>query len=243
MAQQKVNVQESTAALHRESNEAKIASQTRLRDQAQAEVDLVKRRLALIEIHAPLNGIVTYLLNTSQGWQNAQNFKVGDHAAAGVAIAELPDLNSLEMESNVDEQDRGRIAPGDDVSIYVDALPEKIIPAKLASISPLTEESFDEWPPLRTFRAHSTMTSIDPHLRPGMNGAAGIVEKRIPNAISVPSRALFTVEGKSAVYIKGNGDFAPVPVTILARNPDEVAISGISKGSVVALLRPSEVPQ
>jgi multidrug efflux pump subunit AcrA (membrane-fusion protein) len=243
MAQQKVNVQESAAALHRESNDAKIASQTRLRDQAQAEVDLVKRRLALIEIHAPLNGIVTYLLNTSQGWENAQNFKAGDHAAAGVAIAELPDLNSLEMESSVDEQDRGRIAAGDDVSIYVDALPEKIIPAKLTSISPLTEESFDEWPRLRTFRAHSAMSSIDPRLRPGMNGSAGIVEKNIPNAISVPNRALFTVDGKSTVYIKGDADFAPVPVTILARNPDEVAISGIAKGSVVALLRPSEVPQ
>ena len=243
MAQQKVNVQESATALHKESNEAKIASQKRLRDQAQAEVDLVKQRLALVEVHTPIAGIVTYLRNTAQGWMNAQNYKVGDHAPAGVAIAEIPDLSTLEMESKVDEQDRGRIAVGDDVNIYVDALPEKTMKAKLTSISPLTEESFDEWPPLRTFRAHAAMSVVDPHLRPGMNGIAGIVEKKLPDAISIPSRALFTVDGKSTVYVKGERAFGPVPVTILARNPDEVAITGISKGTVVALLRPAEFAQ
>jgi multidrug efflux pump subunit AcrA (membrane-fusion protein) len=240
MAQEKVNVQEAAATMHREANDAKIASQKRLRDQAQSEVTLVKERLALIDVHTPIGGLVTYLRNTSQGWMNSQNYKVGDHAAAGVSIAEIPDLASLEMESKVDEQDRGRIAVGDEVNIYVDALPEKTIKAKLTAISPLTEESFDEWPPLRTFRAHSSMTEVDSHLRPGMNGSAGIVEKRFPNAISIPSRALFTVDGKSTVYVKGARTFNPVPVTIEARNPDEVAIQGIAKGTVVALLRPAE---
>jgi multidrug efflux pump subunit AcrA (membrane-fusion protein) len=243
MAQEKVSVQEAATAMHRESNDAKIASQKRLRDQAQAEVNLVKQRLALIDVRTPISGMVNYLRNTSQGWMNAQNYKVGDHAAAGVSIAEIPDLSSLEMESKVDEQDRGRIAVGDDVNVYVDALPEKTIQAKLTAISPLTEESFDEWPPLRTFRAHAAMTKVDPQLRPGMNGSAGIVEKRFPNAISIPSRALFTVDGKSTVYVKGERAFAPVAVTIQARNPDEVAVTGIAKGTIVALLRPPEFAQ
>jgi len=240
MAQEKVNVQEAATAMHRESNDAKIASQQRLRDQARAEVDLVKHRLATIDVHAPIAGIVSYLRNTSQGWMNAQNYKVGDHAAAGVSIAEIPDLSSLEMESKVDEQDRGRIAVGDDVNVYIDALPEKTIRAKLTSISPLTEQSFDEWPPMRTFRAHASMSMVDAQLRPGMNGSSAIVEKHVPNAVSIPSRALFTVDGKSTVYVKGQRAFAAVPVTIQARNPDEVAVAGIAKGTVVALTPPAE---
>ena len=46
---------------------------------------------------------------------NAQPFKVGDHAVPGGVLAEIPDLSTLEMESKVDEVDRGRIAVGDTV--------------------------------------------------------------------------------------------------------------------------------
>jgi HlyD family secretion protein len=178
--------------------------------------------------------------NTTQGWMNAQNYKVGDHASPGVTIAEIPDLNTLEMESKVNEEDRGRIAVGDEVNVYVDALPEKTIKAKLTSISPLTEQSFEEWPPLRTFRAFCSLSQPDSRLRPGMNASAGIVERKLNNMVSVPSRALFTVDGKPAVYVKGERAFKPVSVVIEARNTDEAAITGIRNGTVVALLQPPE---
>lgn len=240
VAKEKVKVQISTADLHKESNDAKIASQKRLRDQAQAEVDLVKRRLGLLEVKTPIAGYISYASNMTQGWMNAQNYKVGDHAYPGATIGEIPDLKTLEVESKVDEEDRGRISQGDEVNIHVDAFPEKAMKAKLVSISPLTEQSFEEWPPTRTFRAYSALTNPDPRLRTGMNAAAGIVERKLENVISLPSRALFTVAGKPTVYVKGPKQFSPVAVEVLARNPDEVAVSGIGNGTVVALLQPAE---
>src|SRR6266850_792885 len=54
MAEQKVRVQESTVKLHEASATSKTASLTRVRDQAQAEVDLANRRLAQMEVPAPL---------------------------------------------------------------------------------------------------------------------------------------------------------------------------------------------
>jgi multidrug efflux pump subunit AcrA (membrane-fusion protein) len=240
MAEEKVAVQITTAALHKESNDAKIASQKRLRDQAQAELDLVKRRLAQIQVTTPIAGMATYLPNTTQGWMNAQNYKVGDHAYPGASIAEIPDLNTLEMESKIEEEDRGRIAVGDAVAVHVDALPEKTMNAKLTSISLLTEQSFEEWPPLRTFRAYAAITRPDAAMRPGMNAGADIVERKIPNAISIPSRALFTVSGKPAVYVKRDRTFAAQPVTIEGRNPDEVAVTGLPNKTVIALLQPPE---
>jgi HlyD family secretion protein len=107
LAEEKVRLQQATAEFHKSSDEAKIASLRRLRDEAKAEVDRTERRLTLMEIKSPLNGVINYLPNTSQGWMNAQPFKVGDHASAGLAIAEIPDLATLEMESKVDEVDRG----------------------------------------------------------------------------------------------------------------------------------------
>jgi multidrug efflux pump subunit AcrA (membrane-fusion protein) len=240
LAQEKVAVQISTAELHKESNDAKIASQKRLRDKAKAELDLDKLWLAQLQVRTPIAGMATYMSNTTQGWMNAQNYKVGDHVYPGAAIAEIPDMNTLEMESKVDEEDRGRIAVGDEVAVHVDALPEKTMNAKLTSISLMTEQSFEEWPPLRTFRAYAAIAHPDAALRPGMNAGADIVERKIADAISIPSRALFTVGGKPTVYVKRDRAFVAEPVVIQARNPDEVAVAGIPNNAVVALLQPLE---
>jgi multidrug efflux pump subunit AcrA (membrane-fusion protein) len=98
LAEQKLRVQDATMKLHEASDQAKIASLTRLREQAQGEVDLTKHRLAQMEIAAPSDGVIIYLANFSQGWMNAKPFKVGDHAWPGGVLAEIPDLSTLEME-------------------------------------------------------------------------------------------------------------------------------------------------
>jgi HlyD family secretion protein len=240
LAQEKVKLQQATTEFHRSSNEAKIASSRRLRDEAKAEVDRTERRLTLMEIKSPLNGIINYLPNTSQGWMNAQPFKVGDHASAGLAIAEIPDMATLEMESKVDEVDRGRITVGDPVMVHVDAFPEKVLTAKLDSISPLTEQSFTEWPPTRSFKAYARIQTPDPRMRPGMNAGADIVETRIPDAVSIPAKALFTLHGKPIVYLKLSGGYTPAHVRVRARNTDEVAVDGITAGAFVALAEPEQ---
>ncbi|MDQ2710929.1 MAG: efflux RND transporter periplasmic adaptor subunit [Acidobacteriota bacterium] len=235
---EKVKVQEATAALHAKSDEAKIASLTRLRDAASAEVDLIQQRLKLMELKSPLNGVVNYASNYAQGWMNAQPFKVGDHAVGGTTLAEVPDLATLQMESKVDEVDRGRLLQGDAVLVHVDAFPEKVVTAKLMSISPLTEQSFSEWPPTRSFRAFALLEHPDGRMRPGMNAGADIIEAKLPNAVSIPAKALFTLNGKPAVYVKVQEQYLPHEVRVRARNPDEVAVYDLSAGTPVALAEP-----
>jgi multidrug resistance efflux pump len=238
LAEEKLKVQQAAITLHKKSAEAKAASLERLRDEARIMVELTKRQLALMEMKSPLDGVINYLLNYSQGWNNAQAFKVGDHAVAGGALAEIPDLTTLEMESKVDETDRGRINVGDSVLVHVDALPELTLTAKLVSITPLTEQSFNEWPPTRSFRAFAQIEKPDPRMRPGMNAGADVVESKIPNATSIPAKALFTLGGKPAVYVKSQTRWVPTPVRIKGRNPDEVAVEGIDAGALVALAEP-----
>lgn len=243
LAEEKVRVQESANGLHAKADEAKIASQKRLRDEAQLELNLIQHRLALMELKSPLNGVISYLPNTTQGWMNAQPFKVGDHVYPGGVIAEVPDLSTLQMESKVDEVDRGRIAANDSVLVHVDAFPEKALTAKLTSISPLTEQSFNEWPPTRSFKAYAAIDKPDKRMRPGMNAAADIIEAKLPHAISIPAKALFTLHGKPAVYVKNQGRYVPVEVRIRARNADEIAVDGIAPGTVVTLAEPAQEGQ
>jgi len=239
LAEKDLDVKEAAMNLHAASDAAKTASLARLRDHAQADVDLTNKRLSRMEVAAPLNGLIIYLPNYSQGWMNAKPFKVGDQVWPGASVAEIPDLSTLEMEGKIEEIDRGQIKIGNDSRVRIDSLPELTLPAKLSALSPLTEQTF-EWPPTSSFRGYSQIVKPDPRLRPGMNGSMDIEIDRIPSAISVPAKALFTRNAKPVVFVAGKSGYHPVEVQILARNPDEIAIKGIEPGVMVALTDPEK---
>ena len=239
VAEQKLKVQEANMAVHTATNTSRMASLTRQRDQAKADVEVTQRRMAQMEIQAPLSGVVVFVSNYNQGPLNAKPFKVGDNVYSGMNLAEIPDMSSLAMDAKVEEIDRGRIGVGKDVRVRVDALPELQVPTKITQISPLAELSTD-YPPTRSFRAYAALQSPDSRLRPGMNGGMDIVIDRIPKAISVPAKAVFTRDGKPVVFVAERGNYRAVVVQLLARNPDEVAVSGIPGGVTVALTDPDK---
>jgi HlyD family secretion protein len=235
VAEEKLKVEQATVNLHAASDKSKIASLTRQRDQASDDVSLTKSRIAQMEIKSPLTGFLQFSVNYSQGYLDAKPFKVGDNVWSGMELGEIPDLATLEMEGKIEEVDRGRIALNQDVRVRVDALPELALPAKVNSFSPLAEQSW-EFPVTRSFRAYASIAHPDPRLRPGMNGGMDVVVDRIPGAISIPTKALFTRAGKPVVYLASGGHYSAAEVKVLARNPDEVAVSGIPPGSMVTLV-------
>jgi len=239
VAEQKLKVQEAAMASHAASNASRMASLTRQRDQAKADVELTKTRMAQMEVDAPLGGVVVFVSNYNQGPLNAKPFKVGDNVYSGMNLAEIPDMSSLAMDAKVEEIDRGRIGVGKDVRVRVDALPELEIPARITQISPLAELSTD-YPPTRSFRAYAALPNPDSRLRPGMNGGMDIVIDRLPKAISIPAKAVFTRDGKPVVFLAERGTYRQAAVQLLARNPDEVAVSGIPVRAVVALSDPEK---
>jgi multidrug efflux pump subunit AcrA (membrane-fusion protein) len=239
VAEEKLKVQEANIALHAASDKAKIASLTRQLTQAQADVDLTKNRIEQMEIRAPLTGFVVFVSNYNQGPLNAKPFKVGDNVFSGMNLAEMPDMASLVMDAKAEEIDRGRMSVGNDVRVHIDALPELSIEAKISAISPLAELGV-EYPPTRSFRAYAALSKVDARLRPGMNGGMDIVINRLPDALSIPAKAVFTRAGKPVVYLADRGRYLPTEVQVLARNPDEVAISGVTPDSMVALVDPEK---
>ncbi len=242
VAEQKLKVQEATVELHAASDKSRVASLTRLRDQARSDVEVTKARLTEMEIKAPNSGIVVLYMNYSQGGTNARQFKVGDNVFGGMGLAEIPDLSTLLMDSKVEEIDRGRIAVGNAVRIRVDALPELTVSGEITQISPLAELAY-EFPPTRSFRAYARLPQPDERLRPGMNGGMDIIINRIPDAISIPTKALFTRNGKPIVYLASAGHYRAVEVEVTARNPDEVAVKGIPADASVALADPEKKDQ
>jgi RND family efflux transporter MFP subunit len=239
MAQEKLRVKEAASVFNLTSAKSKVAAAESQRKKAEAEVNLIRERVSRTELRAPGSGVITYLMNYSQGWMNAKPFKVGDNVWPGSAVAEIPNLESLRLKGKAEEIDRGRLSPGQDVRVILDPFPEKTYTGKLDRISPLTEQSW-EWPPTRSFRAFAGLGEVDTRLRPQMNGRMDVVVERIPNAISVPSKAVFARDGKPVVLVPGKQGVRAVNVEVLARNPDEVAVRGIEAGTQVALVDESK---
>lgn len=236
VAEQKLKVQEATIALHQASDKSRIASLTRQREQTLADVELTRSRIAQMELKAPISGLLTLNTNYSGGYgTDYKAYKVGDNVSSGMALGQIPDLKTLEMDVSLEEVDRGRIRLEQDALVRVDALPEISIPAKVSELSALAEMRM-EYPYTRSFRAYAAILRPDARLRPEMNGGMDIVVNRIPDAIIIPSKALFTRGGKPIVYSFEGGRYRAAEVEVLARNPDEVAISGIPAGSTVALV-------
>lgn len=237
ITEQKLKVQDATIALHHSSDKSRIASLASQRNQVQADVEITRARIAQMELKAPLSGSLTLLPNYSGVFMSsdAKPYKVGDNVSSGMALGQIPDMKTLEMDVKLEEADRGRIALNQEVSVRVDALPEITIPARVSQVSSLAEISM-EYPYTRSFRASAAILRPDGRLRPDMNGGMDIIVNRIPKAMSIPSKALFTRAGKPIVYLAEQGRYRAVEVEVQARNPDEVAVSGIPAGSTIALV-------
>ena len=241
VAKQKLRQLDAEVAQRAASRESKLASLRRQLEDAEAWVRIVETRIERMEIHAPISGFAIYAGNrnsiSAQVSGAQQPYRVGDQVPAGMNLATIPDLSSLLIDATVEEIDRGRMRTGDEVMIRIDAFPDVSIPAKLTAISPLAEMSIDSRG--RSFHAYAALgTRSDARIRPGMNGTLDVVTDRIPAATIIPTKALFTRQGKPTVYVSSPDGFRSVAVQILARNSDEVAISGVDAAARVALVDP-----
>lgn len=245
LAEQSLRQLEAEVQQRAVSSESRIASLQRQFEQAQAEVDLIESRIAGMEIRAPISGYAIYATTSNSitsvlSGQAQQPYRVGDQVSGGMNVATIPDMSTLVIDVEVEEIDRGRMEVGDEVILRVDALPGVSIPTTLSGISPLAEIASSSRG--RSFHAYASLgEQVDERIRPGMNGSMDIVLDRVPDTLIVPAQALFTRGGKPAVFVVDEEGFNPVEVEVLARNTDEIAVSGVAPGDRVALVDPSGI--
>lgn len=146
-------------AAHKRAQEADADAVRQRRKKAESDVALSQKNLERMNIKSPIAGILQVMSNSAAGRRmygsggSAPEFKPGDRAFPGAAIAEIPDLNSLYVELAIEETDRGRVAPGQTVRVKVDALSDQLIPGVIEAISPLSYVNYSSRPPQKTFRA------------------------------------------------------------------------------------------
>lgn len=241
-AEQRRGETESRLAANRRGAAADESSRRQRRDKAALEVAKAERDLAALSLVAPGDGTIAILDNwrASGAFDRGREFREGDRAWAGAAIAEVPDLSTVEIVASIDEADRGRIREEQDAKIRVDALPDKELAARVQSISALAKVVFSGWPPVKQFELHLRLTESDPRLKSGMSAMASVATDRLERQLLLPAKAAFQKGGRQVVYVRRGLGWQEREIVVGRRSPETLLVlSGVAEGDRVALRDPT----
>jgi len=225
---------------------ADIVQKQKKRDKALFDVRLAEHEIASLTLRSPGDGVVTLLPNfrAVMFGGNAPDFREGDHAWPGAAIAEIPDLSSIRFEAHIEEADRGKLKEAQTATVHVEAVPDTDFTGRVREISTLAKMDFSSWPPMKNFTLDLRIDHSDPRIRPGMKANARIAVDNVPNSTLVPTQALFQKNGSTVVYVQSGHNFEEKIVRVGRRSGDIAQIlDGLNANEYVALKNPTELPQ
>ncbi len=230
------------------SGAADIEAKKLKRRKALFDVRLAEKQIASLTLRAPADGMVTIMPNfRARNWMSGgstPDFKEGDRAWGGAAVAELPDLTVVRANARVDESDRGRLAPSQTATVRMDAIADKEFRATVADISPLAKIDYSSWPFTKNFDIALQIFDVDPRIRPGMSATGRIAVERIANGILVPPEAVFEKNGSSVAYVLRGSKFEERPVEVARRSKSVLLIgSGLQPGEKTAIKDPTQEKQ
>ena len=230
---------EQDVANFKATNEAGIAIQEAARSKAQVQAATARRNIEGMTVHAHRDGYVAVHQNTNQNFgyrgMSLPPFRVGDRVNPGMVIAEIPDLNSWVLDANIGELDRGHLSPGEPVEIQIVAVPFRKFHGRIKDMGGTTGPPWD-----RHFECKITLDDPAPELRPGMNANLVVHAETLHNVLSVPGQAVYDSDGRTFVWAKSGGAFAPADVKLVRRTESQAVITGLSEGQLVALANPQQ---
>jgi HlyD family secretion protein len=218
-------------------------------DQAQSEVGRAGSALALTnhkrstnDVYAPMDGLVVYAAVGRP--EDGQKIQVGMTPFEGQPIMELPDVNSMQVITQVNEMDIERLKVGQPVQVRLDAAPDTTFQGKVARIGTLAQPKVSRTSGKRTgvkvFDIDVDIVDADPRLRPGLSATVTIHVGTFSDVTYAPVEAIFHEEGRTFAYVRRMHRVRQVPVECGGSNDKYVIIvSGLQPGEHVLLAQPS----
>ncbi|MFI5357346.1 MAG: efflux RND transporter periplasmic adaptor subunit [Opitutales bacterium] len=217
---------------------AALALRARLAQQ-EADVTVADRAVAVWQqqaedmvIRAPFAGIVTS--------KNAQPGEMISPMSAGggftrTGICTIVDMESLEIEIEVNESYINRVSPGQPVEATLDAWPDWKIPCKVIAIIPTADRQKS------TVLVRVGFDRLDPRILPEMSvkvafrdaGAAEAAQAR--RNVVVPQTAVRNQDGRDVVFVLRGGRAERRAVTVASTLGSDTELSaGVMPGETIA---------
>lgn len=169
---------------------------------ARTNLDLAQQRLDDARVVAPVMGtIIEKPVALGQVIQSGTSAVGG-----GTTIVKMADLTKVRARAMVNETDIGRVTPGQEATVVVDAFPDRTFRGTIEKIEPqaVVQQNVTMFPVLVSLENREGL------LLPGMNGEVSIISDRRENVIAVPNEAIRSMRE------------AAQAATILGLNPDSV---------------------
>lgn len=218
---------------------ASIAIQQAARNKAQVLSDTARRNIDMMTIKAPADGYVNVERNTNTNFYYTgmilPMFQVGDQVRPGMAVAQIPDLNSWDVSAQIAETDRGHLSIGQLAEIRVIALPGRKFAAKVKDLGGTTGPPWE-----RRFECKLALLESAPELRPGMSARIVVTLETMKNVLWLPAQALFEQGGRTFVYARQGDRFLAKDVQLVRRGESQVVITGAPDGAEIALASPDQ---
>jgi len=122
----------------------------------------------------------------------------------------------------------------------IDALPGETFSGKVQTVGGATSHEFWDENARHKFDVAVQLDRADARLRPGFAVRLNILGDNLARAVSIPGGAIFDHDGKKVVYCKRNRGFEMQEIKIRAVSEGRAILSGISPGTVVALVNPEK---
>jgi len=248
------DVEEARAELERvkQQNASRLASAEADRTNRRRQLSIREERLAeeqrqleATKMYAPTDGLVVYA--TSVGDERGRSMggdgplQIGRTVRNNELLIILPDTRKMRASVRVHESNAGRVEPGQEATVKIDALSNRVFHGEVESISVLAASGGWRDPNLREYTVKVLLEgeNADRELKPGMRADADIRIGRVENALTVPAQAVFR-EGEIAyVYVKRGSKYARKPVKLGRRSSTQAEITlGLEGGEQVLLREP-----
>ncbi len=238
-AEQKVRELEEKLNADRAASQSTVHSKTQARRKAEYDLQRAQRTMGNMKLRAPRAGMISLI----PVWHpdGEATFKPGDRVWPGAPIAELPDVSTLRISARVEENERGRLALHQKVTVHLDAIPDREFSGTLEQISTIASPDFSGgWPFLHNFDSRITLDQHDTRLKPGMTAELTVVVEKIPDALVIPAQASFQRSGQTIAYVWDRSKFRERVIEIGRRSGDRILVTkGLRPNDQVALADPT----
>jgi len=199
------------------------------------QVTILETQLAMAQsrvesplIEAPFDGVVTVL-----------SAQPGDVIQVGAQAVQIDNLSELHLDVQISEVDIPQVDAGQAVELVFDAYFEETFAGEVIEIGPVgsTVQGVVEY----TVRVR--MLDADERIKPGMTAAVTIVVEEKEDVFVVPNEAIFSVDDQEYVFVKRNGSYESVAVTLGSYSDyySEVLEADIEEGEWLIINPPSEL--
>jgi len=213
-----------------ESLHSKIALTREQVRAADARIGVAQQDADNCIVRAPFDGIVVS--------KDAQRGEIVSPISAGggftrTGIATLVDMNSLEIEVDVNESYIARVQPGQRVSATLDAYPDRELPAKVRTVIPTADRQ------KATVKVRIAFDKLDDTILPDMGVKVAFLSAAPPPGKNpgsearaiIPKAAVHSDGGKQIVYLVRDQKLERRAVSLGAERGSDIEIlAGLSPG-------------